>query len=49
MLMQSSKEEDVNRLLHPCASSLCSYAARHSEVQDYAEDTRNYQRASRGQ
>ena len=25
--------DDVNRLLHPCASSLCSCSARHSGVQ----------------
>ena len=30
---QSSNTDDVNRLLHPCASSLCSCAARHSGVQ----------------
>ena len=30
---QSSNMDDVNRLLHPCASSLCSCASRHSGVQ----------------
>ena len=30
---QSSNMDDVNRLLHPCASSLCSCDARHSGVQ----------------
>ena len=30
---QSSNMDDVNRLLHPCASSLCSRAVRHSGVQ----------------
>ena len=30
---QSSSMDDVNRLLHSCASSLCSCAARHSGVQ----------------
>ena len=29
----SSNMDDVNRLLHSCASSLCSCAARHSGVQ----------------
>ena len=30
---QSSNMDDVNRLLHSCASSLCSCALRHSGVQ----------------
>ena len=30
---QSSNMDDVNRLVHPCASSLCSCAARHSGFQ----------------
>ena len=30
---QGLNMDDVNRLLHPCASSLCICAARHSGVQ----------------